>query len=75
MEKVTIQACHEELVRLLRILFYSKVSEKDKDIILQSVKCTLESLAKCEKKKQEEAERRRADREARKLGMRRQKCK
>ena len=52
MEKVTIQACHEELVRLLRILFYSKVIEKDKDIILQSVKCTLESLAKCENKKQ-----------------------
>lgn len=69
--KYTAKDCHEEIVRLLRIYFYSKITEEEKDKILQSVKQNLESLAKIEEYKSFQAEERRAKKEAAKLGIRR----
>lgn len=69
--KFTSKDCYNEIVRLLRLYFYSKADEGEKETILKSVKQTLESLAQIEHYKMLQEEKRRADREARKLGIKR----
>lgn len=69
--KYTAKDCHEEMVRLLRLYFYSKATTEEKDKILECVKQNLESLAKIEEYKNFQAEEKRARKEAEKLGIRR----
>ena len=70
-KQLTIQECYDELIELLNIYFYQKTDEDDKQRILKEVKLNIEYLAKLKADKMARAEARRADREARKLGIRR----
>lgn len=71
MDKPTRKGCHDEIVRLLNLLFYSKTNETDKNNINQSLKIELGTLARLEDKARAEADQRKVDREARKYGIKR----
>lgn len=68
-KKVTSKECYDEMVRLLRLYFYSKTDKEDNENILKSIKPILENLAEIEKQKLELQEQRRAAREAQKIGL------
>lgn len=67
--KYTIKDCKDEIVRLLRLYFYSKADAKEKENILNNVEINLRSLARCEEYKAQQAEVTRARKEAQKLGI------
>lgn len=68
--KLTQKDCYNEMVRLLKIYFYQKSTDQEKDFILKSVKTTLEQLNQIEHNKMLLQEARRAEKEARKYGAR-----
>lgn len=63
---MTIKACQEEIERVLRVFLYSKIDKNEEETFKNELKGLIEAKGFIERKKQEEAEARRAERERKK---------
>jgi len=68
--KKTIKMCHDEIVRLVRILCYQKIDKKDMELIIKSLKFEVEDIGRIEHQKMLLQEARRAEKEREKYGAR-----
>ena len=61
--------CYEEIMRLVKILCYSKIDKNDEDNIKKSLRFEIEDLGRIEHQKILQREARRAEKERQKYGI------
>ena len=66
---ITIKECQEEIERVLKVYLYSKIDKDEDEKFKNELKGLIEAKGRIERRKQEEAEEKRAKRERTKYGL------